>query len=197
MRLAILAFLFPTLCIAAPTTLRVVDGSGAPAKDVLVIVKSFGQGYEDVSRHLTDEQGRVPTMDLQPGVYQAIATSPYGIWETSVKEFLVEDKSFELTLTVTPQPTHGFGDVVPLVNATVEVQIVASDGIPASDAEVFVRDKDATLYTERWYKMDKNGKGKVELVADQTVLVVIYAHRLFTTQLDSTKKSAVIRFPPY
>ena len=136
MRIAILAFLLPTLCFAAPTTVRVVDASGAPAKEVLVIVKAFGPNYFDDVRLLTDEKGIIPVLQLNPGTYQAIATAPYGLWETSVKEFLIEEKPVELTLTVWPQPTHGFGDIVPVSAHHCEIQVLTPAGSPASEAEL-------------------------------------------------------------
>lgn len=196
MRLAILGFLLSTLCFAAPTTVRVVDASGAPLKDVLVIVKSFGPSYFDDIRQLTDEQGRIPTLELKPGAYQAIATTPYGLWETSVKEFLVEDKPVELTLRVSPQPTHGVGDIVTVGSSHTEIKVLTPAGTPAPGAKVFTRDKDATLYLERWYKTDKEGKAQIELVADPTVLVIIYGGKLFTTQLAPSSTHATIRFSP-
>ena len=196
MRVAFSWFLLPTLCFAAPATFRVLDGSGAPVKDVLVIVESLDSSYRDVSRQLTDEQGRVRTEELKAGLYRVIATTPYGLWETAIKEFLVTDHPVDLTLTVQPQPTHGYGDIVTLGSSRAELQVLNSDGTPASGAEVLVRDEDATLYLERRYKTDQNGKAHIELVASPTVLIIIYDGKLLTKELASTDTHAIVRLSP-
>lgn len=196
MRVAILLFLLPTLCLAAPASFRVLDGSGAPVKDVLVIVKSLNSGYGDESRQLTDEQGRVRAVELTPGTYRVLATTPYGVWETTIREFLVNEQPVDLSLKVQPQPTQGFGDIVPLHSSKADLQVITPDGNPTSGAEVLVRDERDSLYLERRYKLDENGKSKIELVGSPTILVIIYNGKLFTTQLSRTDTHAVVRFSP-
>ncbi len=194
-RVAFSLFLLPTLCFAAPATFRVLDGSGSPIKDALIIVKSLDSGYGDVSRQLTDEQGEVHAVELKAGLFRVIATTPYGLWETAIKEFLVAERPVDLTLKLQPQPTHGFGDIVSLGNSRANLQVLRPDGIPASGAKVLVRDENATLHLERWYKLDDNGKASVELVGSPTVLVIIYSGTIFTTHLAQSDTHAVVRFP--
>ena len=50
MRIALALFLISTSCLATQTKIRVLDGSGAPVKDVLVIVEALNSSYQDVSR---------------------------------------------------------------------------------------------------------------------------------------------------
>jgi hypothetical protein len=196
MRAILVAFLLPSLCFAAPVTIRVLDGSGAPVKYTLVIVQSLDSAYRDVTRQLTDEHGGVSAGELKPGLYRVIATTPYGLWETTIKEFLVTNDSVNLTLVAQPQSTHGFGDIVTGGNPHVNLQVLMPDGTPAVGADVLLRDRDATLYLERRYKLDKHGKSKIELISSPTVLVIIFEGRLLTTQLAQTDTPTVIRFTP-
>lgn len=135
-------------------------------------------------------------MELTAGTYRVIATTPYGLWETAIKEFLVTEQPVNLSLKVQPQPTHGFGDIVPLHRSKADLQVITPDGAPASGAKVLVRDESASLHLERWYKLDRNGRSKIELVASPTVLVIIYNGKLFTTQIAQTDTHAVVRFSP-
>jgi hypothetical protein len=194
MKIALALFLVSISSFAAPMKIRVLDGSGAPVKDVLVIIKSLDSSYQDVSRQLTDDQGRINAVELRPGMYRAIASAPYGLWETKIREFLVASESIELTLMVQPTPTHGFGDIVTVGSSRLQLQVLTSDGLPASGARVLVRDKQATLHLERWYKLDNNGKADIELVASPTMLVIIHNGNICTTQITATGKHAVIRF---
>lgn len=196
MRTVILWFLLPSLGFAAPATFRVLDGTGAPLKDVLVIVKSLDSPFDDLPRQLTDEQGRVRTLELKAGLYRVIATDPYGIWETAIKEFLVADQPVDLSLAVAPQPSHGYGDIVSLPVIKANLKVLMPDGGPAAGAEVLVRDLEDTLYRERRYRLDKDGESKIELVASPTVLVVIYNGKVFTTRLAQTDTDPVVRFSP-
>lgn len=182
-------------CFAAPATVRVVDGSGAPVRDVLVIIQSLDNRQRDVSRKLTDEQGSVGTLELKAGLYRAIATTPYGVWHTAIKEFLVSGDRVEVRLTVEQEPTHGAGDVVTVGASTADLQVLKPDGTPASGADMLVRDKDATLYLERWYKMDEAGRSRIELVGTPTIVVVVYHGKLLVTQL-AAETHPVVRFSP-
>jgi len=196
MRHALLLLLLTSVCSATPTAIHVVDASGAPADQVLVIVKALDH-YEELARRLTDQQGAIGVLDLKPGTYRAIATTPYGLWQTEIKEFVVADAPVELQLTVRPRGTHGFGDVVTVGGSKANLQILGSDGKPAAGAEILVRDEEATLHIERWYKTDADGKTRIELVGDPTVVVVIFNGKLITTQLSPKSTHATIRFSPH
>jgi len=196
MRQLFLVLLLSTLACAAPTSVCIVDGSGAPLKDVLVILKSLDNHYFDVSRQLTDEQGKTRSVELKHGLYRIIATTPYGVWKTTIREFLVGDEPINLKITADANPTHGLGDVISVGADHAELQVLKADGSPAAGAKVLIRDRDATLSLERWYKMDENGKSKIELVGSPTVVVVVYDGKLMTTQLAQTDTRPIVRFSP-
>jgi hypothetical protein len=197
MRIAILLLLCCQLAGAAPVKFRVVDEGGSPVNDVLVIVKNLESHEAEVLRALTNDRGDAGVRELQPGVYRIIATAPYGLWQTRIKEFLVKFAPVEVVLPVKVMPTHGYGDIVVVGAPWLELQIVQADKRPASFAEVLVRDSVATLHTEKWYKADSEGRIKVEMmVAEPVMAVVLYHDAIMTTELPAHVVGTVIRFSP-
>ena len=182
----------------SPVRVRVEDVGGAPLRNELVIVQDLGDHEHELSRALSDQNGDVPELDLKPGLYRAIATMPYGLWETEVQEFVVRSQrtSQEVMLRLRSAPTHGNGDIVVVEKTpSLDVQVLQSNGSPASGAEVLARDPEATLYLERWYTADGNGVVKVDLLSEPLVLVAIYNNRLQTAKVTRKDARTVIRFP--
>jgi hypothetical protein len=188
--------LFCQLATAAPVKFRVLDESGAPIKDVLVILQNLSKHEAELLRVLSDAEGSGGGRDLQPGLYRLIATTPYGPWRTTIKEFVVKSAPQEFAIRIKPMPTHGYGDIVVVGTTWLDLQILRPDGLPASDAELLVRDRDATLYTERWYKTDAQGRTKIELVSNPLVLLVLYHDAIMTTELAESNAPKVIKFSP-
>ncbi len=179
-----------------PLTLRVEDASGARLKDELVIVQDLNAREREVLRALTDQNGNVPVPDLKPGLYRAIATSPYGLWETEIREFLVEEGSpLEVVLKVRPMPTHGYGDIVTVGAPQSELRVLGSTGLPVSRAAVLVRDRNATPYLERWYQTDAKGLAKIELTSSPTIVVVVYQNKLTVKEISEKPATIVIHLP--
>jgi hypothetical protein len=176
-----------------PVKVKVEDGSGASVKGELVIIQDLYNREHEVFRVLSEEDGSIPPFQLQPGLYRVIATAPYGLWQTNVHEFLVGQKSTEVIIKVQPLPTHGYGDIVIVPIIRRHLRVIGPDGLPASGVSILVRDRDATLYLERWYKTDKKGTTSIELVSDHTVVVVIYGDVLLTTELTQHVMNPVIR----
>jgi hypothetical protein len=194
MRRLVVLLLFCQIAAAAPVKFRVLDGSGAPVKDVLVIVQDLSKHEAELLRVLSDADGNGGGRDLQPGPYRVIATTPFGIWRTTIKEFVMKSTPLELVLRIQPTPTHGYGDIVVIGTTWVDVQILGPDGLPASDAELLVRDRDATLYTERWYKTDPQGRTKIEMVTDPLVLIVLYQDAIMTRDVSQRNAPIVLKF---
>jgi hypothetical protein len=158
--------------VAAPqrgssVELTVEDKTTAPFPNVLVILRAFDNRHE-ILRALTNKEGRVPAVDLQPGLYQVIAACPYGLCKTKVREFLVTQDPLQLTVTVDGEGSHD-GAILGAPTQTIQVQ--DKHGRPVSGALVLARDELA-IY-ERFYKSDHLGEAKVELFADPTVLVIV------------------------
>jgi len=108
----------------------------------------------------------------------------------------VKSSPLELALRIDPMPTHGYGDIIGVGTIRVDLQVLRPDGLPASDAELLVRDRDATLYTERWYKMDAQGRTTIEMVSDPLVLIVLYQDAIMTTEVARRKAPIVLKFSP-
>jgi hypothetical protein len=130
------------------------------------------------------------------GLYRLIATTPYGFWRTTIKEFLVKAAPMEVALRIKGMPTHGYGDITVVGAPWVDMQVLRPDGQPASSAEVLVRDRDATLYTEQWYKTDAQGRIGIEMRSDPLVLVILYQDAIMTTELSERDAPKVIKFSP-
>jgi hypothetical protein len=162
-----------------------------------VIVQDLTNREREILRVLSDEQGNVPTLDVPAGLYRVIATAPYGLFQTSVREFLVGREATQVVVTAQTMPTHGYGDVVTAGTARVQVQVIGSDGQPATGAHILIRDRDATLHTERWYTADEKGMATIELVSEPTVVVVVYSGEPVATEFTEHDLSPVIRFPKH
>jgi hypothetical protein len=174
--------------------ISVVDASGVPLKDVLVVVQNLNDREREICRSLTDEQGRACGAAFSPGLYRAIATTPYGLWNTTAVEFLASRSVSKITLTMSPKGTHGYGDVVTIGLAKCDLQVLQSDGRPAVGAVVLVRDREVTLFLERSYRTDAAGAARIELVGTPTVVVVVFEGILVSQEI-SERSSATIRIP--
>lgn len=186
--------MFPVAISAAPfsVTIKIEDGSGDALKDELVIVQDLNNRENELLRTLSDKQGCIPPFVLPSGLYRVIATAPYGLWETTVLEFLVVDqKSTEVLVRVNPKATHGFGDIVPTETNKAKLKVIGKNGHPADGLKVLVRDRSATLHLERWYKTDSRGVAEIELVAEPTV-VVVCGDTLQATELAMNEQNPVI-----
>ena len=108
----------------------------------------------------------------------------------------MKSSPLELVLQIKLMPTHGYGDIVPDGTTWVDLQVLRPDGLPASAAELLVRDRDATLYTERWYKTDAQGRTKIELVSNPLVLIILYEDAIMTTDVSQRNAPIVLKFSP-
>jgi hypothetical protein len=165
---------------AAPLKIRVVDPSGAPFSKVLVIVKSL-QGGGEVARDLTDSNGRVPVMEVGNGLYRIIATCPYGLCGTAVKEFSGERLPTELLVNVPIPSSDTNGELIGTPILRVDLRF--ANGAPASGMHLLVRDQEAKW--EKWYVADERGTATIELPDDPIVLVALYHGTVFTLQVQT------------
>ncbi len=174
-------------------TIKVQNPSGEGERNVLVIVQNLGDHQREVMRGLTDQEGRAPTADLSPGLYRVVATKPYGTLQTKIDEFLVGSKPRDVVVTVQFLGTHGYGDVITVgPKSWTHLQVVRPDGKPAAGAGVLVRDRDATLYLERWYTTDEEGSATIEQVSDPTVVVIVYKDTLTSLEIASGAVNPIV-----
>lgn len=173
---------------------RVLDVSGAPLKDALVVIKTL-DGKEELCRSLSDAEGYVCQMEVIRSPCRAIATTPYGLWKTGVLESLGREGPARLQFMLRPRATHGYGDIVSVGNQEADVLVRRQSGEPVAGANVLVRDGYATLYLERWYRTDSAGKVRIELVGQPTVVVVVSDGILLSQEVVGDARSIVITLP--
>lgn len=176
-----------------PVRLKIVDATGAAIDQELVIVQDLDNREHEIVRALSNRDGNIEPLQLSPGLYRVIATAPYGLWETQVREFLVRRPGSQVIVRVHPMPTHGNGDIVMTGTTKAFLRVIGPEGQPANGARILTRDQVATSGSERWYKADGRGTATIELVGNPTVVVVIYRDVLLTTELGQDDLSPVIR----
>ena len=178
----IVALVLCSYASAAPLHLRVMDQTGAPFPDVLVIIKSLA-GRGEIFRALTNQAGDVAERDLPAGLYRVIATCPYGICETKISEFLVGDVPVELKLKVDISPTRGNVAIVG-PSTRLKLEVIDAQGRPATSARVLVRDSNAEF--EQWYETNSKGAVDVEPRGVMTTIAVLYKGILTEETISAT-----------
>ena len=198
--LTILTVLGLSATLAAATfsvKIKVEDPTGDGVKDDLIIVQDLDHRENELLRVLSDKNGCVPPLELPSGLYRIIATAPYGLWQTNVREFLVGRRPINVVVRVQPIGTHGHGDIVNIGTSRANLQVIAQDGRPADGARILARDRTASIHTERWYKADRQGKVTIELVDKPTVVVIIYDDFLQITELSDGDLNPIIHLTGY
>jgi hypothetical protein len=182
---------------AGQVSFKIADASGAELKGVLVIVQDLRvRDSDEVFRALTDASGRVPAQHLEPGLYRLIAMTPYGLWRSEIREFLVGTENSEIVANLELLGTHGYGDIVIVAKRTrIVVEVKQRDGTPASAVYIHVRDREATQYKLGWYKTDQMGRANVLDVGDGTVLVIVANGNLITKTIPPHTKQITIQLP--
>lgn len=171
-------------CCAHGAQFRIltVDETGAGFADVLVIVKSL-EGKGEKFRALTDKSGAVSAYELSEGLYQIIATCPYGICQTTVREVIVANQPVDLKLSLKVLPTVGNAFTVGRIERR-RVEVLDSDGRPVTSAQVLVRD--AAAQHQRWYQTGVDGKVEIALPHGlETTVIAVHQGRLASRALQT------------
>jgi hypothetical protein len=164
-----------------PFDVRVTDQSGTPFSNVLVIVKSLDKNNE-VGRYLTTKDGRTPPMHLEQGLYRVIATCPYGVCQTTVREFFGSQFLPEMELQVTVKPTDEVGQ---LVNAKkIRLVLQSKNQATLEGLHILVRNPSATR-GER-YVTDRKGNVDIELPSDPAIIVVVQDKKALLYRIGTT-----------
>jgi hypothetical protein len=160
---------------SAATNIKVVDQSGDPFPNVLVIIRSLDKGNE-ICRYLTDKDGKIPTVRFEQDLYRIIATCPYGICKTAVSELFGSTIPSDLGIEVEVKSTS-IGEVLAGSPRT-QLIVESVDHKRLSGLQVLVRDPEALR--ETWYKTDASGSVEINLPSDPSVVVIAYENALFT-----------------
>jgi len=165
-----------TLTLSAfsvPVTVAVEDPQTAPAQDVLVILRSIDRPGTS-ERRLTDKAGIARFDIAETGLFQVIATEPFGGWTTRVKEFLVgpsDPVEVKLTVGLLGEQYHEY--LVP----NVKVTLVDGNGHPLGQTAFLTR-SDSGCET-RWYLTDANGSADVKAISSPLILVVEHKGKVY------------------
>jgi hypothetical protein len=179
--------LTPAFVWASTVQVSIEDGAGGAFPNVLVILKSLEDAHE-VFRVLTDSNGHIPVVALQPGLYRIIATCPYGLCETKLQEVFIGENPLNLVLRLAV--VSAINRVIVGPNSHI-VQVLDKDGNPVSNALVIARD--VMLTYEKWYKTDNDGKAKVILIGDPAILVIVSGSNVIERIVDN---KATLMPPP-
>ena len=189
--------LLHVLCAqAAIFHVSTVDETGLAFPDVLVIVQSL-EGNGESFRALTDQAGAIPKQELAPGLYQLVATCPYGVCQTTVREFMVASDPIHLRLPLEFLPPKGCTVIVGDVKHR-QVEVQDREGKPLASVQILVRDE--TAQHHKWYQTGVNGRVKIDLPpGDEITVVAIYQGSLASAVVQpnakkSRKKLVLIRF---
>jgi hypothetical protein len=159
------------LCQSEQIRVRTLDEMGAKVQGVLVVVHSLSADTYFEKRLLTDSEGQTPMFELHAGLYQFIATCPFGAWRSSVAELFVDSSTKDIALRVGAKKAI---DVIKIGKRprTVSLRIISSqsEGAPLAGIRVLRRDPDAT--NVNWLQTNATGRVTIDLVDGPTILVV-------------------------
>ena len=188
---ALVACLF--FCAASATAqvqIAVANPNGAPLKDALVIVQSLEPSEHELFRALTDEAGKIPQHNLEPGLYRAICVFPYSRWRSDVREFLVNTGPVKLQMQL---PAKVVEEAITVSVGTLTVHVLDAKGQPVAGARVLVRDVEADADSEHWGTTNAQGVVSLELTSTTAVLVVVYRDQLYTFPVQTWETERTVR----
>lgn len=179
------------LCLAEHVRLITQDEVGFRVPNILVVVSLLRPEKYLQLRFLTDSKGETPSIDLPSGLYQFVATCPFGLWRGSVTELFVGDNPKDIVLPVKAKSEIDVVDVSKRTAVTLRIGTALSEGPPLSNVEVMSRDVDGG--NEIWLRTDTKGQIRIHVndVNDggPTILVVPIDGQIFRFVLASDCKT--------
>jgi hypothetical protein len=173
----------PSSAAAIPdtsATIQVVDHSGTPLANALVLIKSLDNGHP-AQVYSTGQDGKLAPMDFYQGMYRITIMCPNGACGNTRREMFAAQLSGNVVIQAHASSTTEQGTTTSGVKATMVVQDASHKnltGIP-----FLVRTVDAVQ--EAWYTTDKSGSASVSLPADPSVVVVPYMRIPFVYKIAS------------
>jgi hypothetical protein len=164
------------------STIRIVDETEKPFPDVLVVIKAASAtGEIEIARYLTDANGNIPPLFLEPRTYHITATCPYGLCRTITREVFGKSSASEIVLKVPPVSSDVNGQIVgaPKLHLILE----SSTGERVKDTQILIRDPEAKW--ETWYNTGKDGSVTVDLPTEPSVLVIRSNQTLYDYEISS------------
>jgi hypothetical protein len=168
---------------ARSLTIKIIDESGAAFPEVLVIVRSLNHTKE-IARYLSDANGQIPSIALMNEPVQIIATCPYGLCETTVREFLGSTVPDHLILSVPIHPTDEQGELVDARTVRIIFDSVRQPDTTETSVDLLVRDSSAER--QKWYRTDSSGTATIEILGNPTVIVAFWKGGVFQFSLEES-----------
>jgi oligogalacturonide lyase len=162
----------PSSAAATPdtsATIQVVDHSGTPLANALVLIKFLDNGHPP-QVYSTGQDGKLAPMDFYEGLYRITITCPNGGCGDTRREMFAAQLSGNVVIQAHASSATEQGAAASGVKTTIVVQNASHKallGIP-----FLVRTADAAQ--EAWYTTDKSGSASVSLPADPSVVVIPY-----------------------
>jgi hypothetical protein len=177
--LSVVGFLFCSSVLAAPVRVHVIDAAGEGFPKILVIARSLERPTES-DRELTNNNGLTTALNLGSGLYQIIASDPYGTWPTTVREFILGNQPIDITLQLdvpgTNDQTWGPAAV------GVPIKVLDRHGHPVANATVLGRDPEAKFM--HFYRTDQQGNATPVLGVNGAYIVVFYQGQVHTEEVN-------------
>jgi hypothetical protein len=166
------------ICLAEHVRVKAVDEVGVRVPDILVVVRSLDTHTLFPPRFLTDSEGQTPVFEVPPGLYQFVASCPFGIWRTSVTEMFVDSSTKDIILRV--GATQAIDVITTNEPPTVSVYMFSSPPEKAPLAGIRVLSRGSEAEDEDWLQTDATGRVRVKLVDGPTILAVPIEGKIYT-----------------
>ena len=162
----------PSAVTATPdtsATIQVVDHSGAPLANALVLIKCLDNGHQ-AHVYSTGEDGKLAPTEFYQGLYRITITCPNGSCGDTRREMFAGQLVGNVVIQAHSSTATEQSAIASGVKTTIVVQDAnhkALAGIP-----FLVRTADAAQ--EAWYTTDRSGSAGVSLPTDPSLVVVPY-----------------------
>ena len=165
---------------AGPTVIRVLDPSGEPYADAVVLMNP-GQPSESIAL-VTDSNGTAKLSSLNCKVCVVTALDPRKLFFDRTTEFQSGTPSVTLILAVRPVVDFAFDPMT----VKVDVQVRGPDGIALADRDVVVRNRVGTIDDNTFSvcTTDRSGRLALELRPGEYAVASLVSGRFLEAPLD-------------
>jgi len=167
--LLVLACILPPTVRATTVKIRTAYPDHEGVSKVLVIVRSAEGQPKEFARELSGPDGSIPTLELEPGIYEAISVYPYGNIPTVVHDFPVGSELAAVEITL----MFGSDQKVNLDEITRRVKVLDQNGRPAVNTLVIGRNAEASTGVSA-ARTDERGLATVSIPVDGALIEILY-----------------------
>jgi oligogalacturonide lyase len=152
-------------------TIQVVDHTGAPLANVLVLFKSLDNEHP-AETYSTGHDGKIAPININNpgGMFRITIMCPNGACGNTYREMLAAQLSGNVVIQANVNSTTVQSSTTNATKTAITIQDVNHK--PRANILFLVRTVDAA--TEVWYTADKSGSANVNLPADPSIVIVPY-----------------------